>query len=114
MCLCINFRHLSFVTKIFHYPMENISELINRIDCTNIITCLDVLKGYWKIPLEEQSRDLILFKTHCSQYQWKIMLFGLRNVSATFQKVMNEALNQHCDHCKAYLDDIDWNTRNSQ
>ena len=41
--------------------------------------------------------------------------FGLCNVAATFQKVMNEALNQHLDYCKAYLDDIvvfscDWDT----
>ena len=44
MCLCIDFRHLNSVTKPFDYPMENISELINRIGSVNIITCLDVLK----------------------------------------------------------------------
>ena len=115
MRLCIDFRHLNSVTKPFDYPMENISELINRIGSANIITCLDVLKGYWEIPLEEQSRDFTSFKTHRSQYRWKVMPFGLRNAAATFQKVMNEALNQHRDYCKAYLDDIavfscDWNT----
>ena len=43
------------------------------------------------------------------------MSFGLRNAADTFQKVMNEALNQHRDHCKTYLDDVavfscDWDT----
>ncbi|GBO22082.1 Retrovirus-related Pol polyprotein from transposon opus [Araneus ventricosus] len=43
------------------------------------------------------------------------MPFGLRNAAASFQKVMNSALSEYREFCKAYLDDIaifscDWDT----
>ncbi|GBM81534.1 Retrovirus-related Pol polyprotein from transposon opus [Araneus ventricosus] len=43
------------------------------------------------------------------------MPFGLRNTSASFQKVMNSALSEYREFCKAYLDDIsiffcEWDT----
>jgi hypothetical protein len=115
MRLCIDFRSLNVATTPIDFPMENMTDLINQIGSASIITCLDVLKGYWEIPLEEQSRDLTSFKTHRSQYRWKVMPFGLRNAAATFQRVMNDALKDHREYCKAYLDDIaifsdDWNS----
>ena len=43
------------------------------------------------------------------------MPFGLKNAAATFQRVMNTALSDHQNYCKAYIDDIaiyssDWIT----
>ncbi|GBN49957.1 Transposon Ty3-I Gag-Pol polyprotein [Araneus ventricosus] len=115
MRLCVDFRLLNAVTKPFDYPMENITDLINQIGHANVITCPDVLKGYWEIPLEEESRDFTSFKTHRAQYRWKVMPFGLRNTAASYQKVMNSALSEYREFCKAYLDDIaifscDWET----
>ena len=40
MRLCIDFRHLNSVTKHFDYPVENITELINRIGTVNIGTAI--------------------------------------------------------------------------
>ena len=33
--------------------MERVNDLLNTIFQGNIITSLDILKGYWKISLEE-------------------------------------------------------------
>jgi len=93
--LCIDFRAFNVVTKKDDFPMENITDLINSIGGANVITSLDILKGYWEIPLEEKSRDLTSFKTHRAQYRWKVMPFGLKNAAATFQRVMNTALSDH-------------------
>ncbi|GFW77769.1 retrovirus-related Pol polyprotein from transposon 17.6 [Trichonephila clavipes] len=88
--------------------MGSTTDLINQIGHANVITCLDVLKGHWKIPSEEQkkSQDLASFKTHRSHYRWKVMPFGLRNETVSFQKVMNTALSKHREFCRVYLDDI--------
>ncbi|GBL76524.1 Transposon Ty3-I Gag-Pol polyprotein [Araneus ventricosus] len=95
MHLCIDFQLLNVVTKPFDYPMENLTDLINQIGHANIITCLDVLKGYWEIPSEEDSRDFTSFKAHRAQYRWKVMPLGLRNATPSFQKVMNSALSEY-------------------
>ncbi|GFU49110.1 retrovirus-related Pol polyprotein from transposon 17.6 [Trichonephila clavipes] len=51
--------------------MEDAVELIHSIGRANIITKLDLLKGYWAIPMAEDSKNLTFFKTHRQQYRFK-------------------------------------------
>ncbi|GFY16980.1 retrovirus-related Pol polyprotein from transposon 17.6 [Trichonephila clavipes] len=51
--------------------MEDAVELIHSIGRANIITTLDLLKGYWAIPMAEDSKNLTSFKTHRQQYRFK-------------------------------------------
>ncbi|GFU36721.1 retrovirus-related Pol polyprotein from transposon 17.6 [Trichonephila clavipes] len=51
--------------------MEDAVELIHSIGRANIITTLDLLKGYWAIPMAEDSKNLTSFKTHRQQYHFK-------------------------------------------
>ncbi|GFX19889.1 retrovirus-related Pol polyprotein from transposon opus [Trichonephila clavipes] len=52
------------------------------------ITVLDMLKGYWSIPMEDSSKHLTAFRTHRGQYQWNVLPFGLRKAAATCQRAM--------------------------
>ncbi|XP_042899321.2 uncharacterized protein [Parasteatoda tepidariorum] len=102
----IDYRALNAVTIIDDFPMEDITELIHTIGKANVISNLDLLKGYYAIPMEEASYDLTSFKTHNSQYRFRVMPFGLRNAAATFQRVMNKALTPFKNFSLAYIDDI--------
>ncbi|GFS69831.1 hypothetical protein TNCV_3101481 [Trichonephila clavipes] len=86
--------------------MEDAVELIHSIGRANIITTLDLLKGNWAIPMAENSKNLTSFKTHRQQYRLKVMSFGLKNASATFQREMNKALSCYREFSRAYIDDI--------
>ncbi|GFY18269.1 retrovirus-related Pol polyprotein from transposon 17.6 [Trichonephila clavipes] len=86
------------------FPMEDAVELIHSIGRTNIITTLDLWKGYWAIPMAEDSKTLTPFKTHRQQYGFQVMSFGLKNASATFQ--MNKALSCYREFSRAYIEDI--------
>ncbi|GFT45705.1 retrovirus-related Pol polyprotein from transposon 17.6 [Trichonephila clavipes] len=78
--------------------MEDAVELIHSIGRANIITTLDLLKGYWTIPTAEDSKNLTSFKTHRQQYRFKVMSFGLSE--------MNKALSCYREFSRAYIDDI--------
>ncbi|GFU32787.1 retrovirus-related Pol polyprotein from transposon 17.6 [Trichonephila clavipes] len=78
--------------------MEDAVELIHSIGRANIITTLDLLKGYWAIPTAEDSKNLTSFKTHRQQYRFKVMSFGLSE--------MNKALSCYREFSRAYIDDI--------
>ncbi|GFV98520.1 hypothetical protein TNCV_4848501 [Trichonephila clavipes] len=65
--------------------MEDAVELIHSIGRANIITTLDLLKGYWAIPMAEDSKNLTSFKTHRQQYRFKVMSFEL-NFTVNFKK----------------------------
>ncbi len=47
------------------------------------------------------------FLTTYKLYQFQVMLFGLVNASATFQRLMNDVLRDYLrKFCLVYLDDI--------
>ncbi|GFW98240.1 hypothetical protein TNCV_331921 [Trichonephila clavipes] len=104
--LCVDFRALNSESVSDDFPMEDAVELIHSIGRANIITTLDLLKGYWAIPMAEDSKNLASFKTHRQQYRFKVMSFGLKNASATFQREMNKALSCYREFSRAYIDDI--------
>ncbi|GFY00146.1 hypothetical protein TNCV_1342431 [Trichonephila clavipes] len=104
--LCVDFRALNSESVSNDFPMEDAVELIHSIGRANIITTLDLLKGYWAIPMAEDSKNLTSFKTHRQQYRFKVMSFGLKNVSATFQRERNKALSCYREFSRAYIDDI--------
>ncbi|XP_035228920.1 uncharacterized protein LOC118201016 [Stegodyphus dumicola] len=105
--LCVDYRALNSVTITDDFPMQNASELIHSIGQANIISTLDLLRGYWAIPMDPESRDYTSFKTHRQQYRFKVMSFGLKNAAAaTFQREINKALHEYKDFARAYIDDI--------
>ncbi|GBN11071.1 hypothetical protein AVEN_115980-1 [Araneus ventricosus] len=55
--------------------------------------------------MDLECKELSSFKTHRQQYQFKVMSFGLKNASATFQRVINRALSQYRNFSRAYIDD---------
>ncbi|GFW40219.1 retrovirus-related Pol polyprotein from transposon 412 [Trichonephila clavipes] len=67
----INLNHLNSESVSDDFPMEDAVELIHSIGRANIITTLDLLKGYWAIPMAEDSKNLTSFKTHRQQYRFK-------------------------------------------
>lgn len=104
--LCVDYRSLNSATVAEDFPMEEAAQLVNHIGKAKVITTLDLLKGYWAIPMASDSRDLTSFKTHRGEYRFKVMPFGLKNAAATFQREMNKALSKYRDFSRAYIDDI--------
>ena len=50
---CTNFRKLNALTKIDSFPLPRIEDCIERIGKARYMTKLDLLKGYWQIPLTD-------------------------------------------------------------
>lgn len=69
------------------------------------ITKLDLLKGYWQVPLTSRASNISAFVTPDNFLQYTVMAFGMRNAPATFQRLMQLVLSGVA-HCNVYLDDI--------
>ncbi|GFW69799.1 retrovirus-related Pol polyprotein from transposon 297 [Trichonephila clavipes] len=104
--LCIDFRSLNALTVPEAYPMQNMMELNFLVGKKKFITVLDMLKGYWSISMEDSSKHLTAFRTHRGQYQWDVLLFGLRNAAATYQRAMSKVVQTISDFACAYIDDL--------
>ena len=102
---CTDFRKLNAVTKADSFPLPRIEDCIDKVGRAKYVTTLDLLKGYWQVPLTGRAKELSAFVTPQGLYQYRVMPFGMKNAPATFQRMVNRIVNglQGCD---AYIDDL--------
>ena len=50
--LCIDYRRLNAVTKADKYPLPNLSDAIFGLHGVKYFTSLDLVKGYYQVPLD--------------------------------------------------------------
>ena len=102
---CNDFRKVNSVTKPDSFPLPRMEDCIDRVGSARFVTKLDLLKGYWQVPLTPRASDISAFVTPDTFLQYTVMPFGLRNAPATFQRLMHCVLSG-VENCEAYLDDV--------
>ena len=90
--LCVDYRKLNQASEGDAYPMPRIDELINRVGGATYISTLDLVKGYWQVPVAQEDRAKTAFSTPFGLYQFNTMPFGLQGAPATFQRLMDQVI----------------------
>lgn len=76
--ICVDYRAVNEATKDDAFPMALPQELILQVGRASFITLVDLRRGYWQVPLSEESQKLSAFVTHEGQFAWRVMPFGLK------------------------------------
>lgn len=76
---CTDFRKVNAVTKTDCFPLPRIEDLIDEVGHANFVTKLDLLKGYWQIPLTERAKDISSFCIGDGLYRYLVCPFGMKN-----------------------------------
>lgn len=105
--LCVDYRKLNSVTRTEKFPMPNLCDSVYSAQGAKYFSKLDLVKGYYQIPLEEESREFTAFSTIHNHYQFKTLSFGLKNSGICFQRTMQSILSEFCfKNVIVYIDDI--------
>ena len=99
---CTDFRKVNNKTKSDSFRIPRITDCIDQIGNAKFVSTFDMLKGYWQVPLTQQVREISAFVTPIGLYQYKVMLFGMKNAPATFQRMVNK-LVQDINGCEVYI-----------
>ena len=71
------------------YPSPLISGLVDNIGTKKVFTKMDLRQGYNNVRIKEGDKWKASFTTHIRSYEPVVMFFGLANLLATFQTMMN-------------------------
>ena len=104
--LCVDYRKVNAVTLEDTYQMPRVEELIENLGKSKYITTLDLTKGYYQVPVEEDDRDKTAFTTPVGKYRFITMPFRLKGAPTTFQRLMDQVLGDCYGYASTYLDDI--------
>ena len=104
---CVDYRQLNDVTMKDAYPLPRIDDTLDMLAGKQWFSTLDLASGYWQVSLSQEARVKTAFATHSGLFQFRVMLFGLCNAPATFERLMDRVLQGlRWSRCLVYLDDI--------
>jgi hypothetical protein len=90
----VDYRKLNDITIPDTYPMPNVDDLIENCKGCRYFSQLDMAAGYWCVPIREKDKHKTAFTVPRGKFEFQRMPFGLRNSGSTFQRKMDNVLNQ--------------------
>ena len=70
-----------------------------------MLSVLDIKDAFHQVPLKNEDRDIKCMFTSKGTMQWTVMVMGLKNSGAIFQKMM-EWILKDLDGLDVYIDDV--------
>lgn len=105
--MCIDYRGLNNITKRNSFPIPRIDELLKGLTSAKFFSKLDLAAGYHQVRVKEEDIKKTAFNTRYSHFEWIVMSFGMTNVPATFQSLMNKVFGDLIGQgVLVYLDDV--------
>ncbi len=90
------------------YPLSVLSDLLMSLGHgNNIFSSLDLLSGYWQVPMASESRKITAFSTPNGHFEWLRKLFGLKSARIIFQPMISTLFSYILGNGDyVYLDDL--------
>ena len=106
--LCIDYCKLNEITTKEAYPHPQIRQTIDAMQGEGYLLSLDLVSGYWQVPVAEKDRHKTAFCTpEGGLCEFVKTPFGLTNAPATFQQLMNANFKKRLrKHVLIFLDDL--------
>ncbi|XP_077553375.1 uncharacterized protein LOC144168216 [Haemaphysalis longicornis] len=89
----VDYRKLNNILFADSEPMPRANAVFAAAGGKKYFSKLDFVKGYWQIPLSEESKPKTAFSTTSGLYQFRYMPFGIKTALAVFAKLMLRIIN---------------------
>ena len=105
--VCVGFTDLNKTCPKDHFLIPQIDQLVDTIVGHPRMSFLDAFQGYHQIHLVLDDQEMTVFVTPIRNYLYKVMPFGLKNVRATYQRMMTRMFKpQLGNNIEIYIDDM--------
>ncbi|XP_074360839.1 uncharacterized protein LOC141701094 [Apium graveolens] len=105
--MCVDYTSLNSVCPKDSYPLPNIDQLIDATSGHVMLSFMDAFSGYNQVKMIPEYITKTAFITHRAVYASVMMPFGLINVGAMYQKMMNTIFKSQLGrNMESYVDDM--------
>jgi hypothetical protein len=104
---CVDYRALNEKSVKDKFLIPVVDELLDELRGARFFTKIDLCSGYHQVRMHPDDIENMTFCTHHSHFEFTVMSFGLTNMSATFQSLMNNVLRDFIHRfVLVFFDDI--------
>ena len=105
--VCVDYTNLNNACPKDSFPLPRINQIVDSIVGHGMLSFLDAFSGYHQIPMAPADKEKTAFITPHGLYCYKVMSFGLKNTSATYQRLMTKIFKPLIGRMvEVYIDDI--------
>ena len=104
----MDYHSLNKQTVKNNYPLLLIMDLIDNMGSKRIFTKMDLQQGFNNIRIKKGDEWKRMFMTHIGFFELIVMFFGIFNLPAIFQAIMNKILRDMINKRKvtAFINEV--------
>jgi hypothetical protein len=104
---CIDLRRVNDLIAADAHPLPLPEDMFAKLKGCKVFSKLDLTKGFWQIPMDKLSKELLAFSTPLGLYEPNSMPFGMKNAPAIFQREMTRVFKDRLwNGVMVFIDDI--------
>ena len=105
--MCVDVIDLNNTCLKDSFPLPRIDQLVDSTAGHELLTFIDAFLGYNQILMKKEDQEKTTFVTSQGLYYYKVMLFGLKNIDATYQRLVNQMFSKQIGrNMEVYMDDM--------
>ena len=105
--MCVDFTDLNKACPKDNFSLPRIDQLMDSTAGHKLLKFIDVFSRCNQIKLAEEDQEKIAFITSQGFYCCKVMPFGLKNVGATYQRLVNKMFSKQIGrNMEVYVNDM--------
>ena len=88
--MCVDYADLNEACQKDSFPLPQIDQIVDASAGHGMFSFLDAFSGYPQIPMHPSEAKKTTFITPHGLFCYKVMSFGLKNVGATYQRLVTK------------------------
>ena len=105
--VCVDYMDLNDACPKDSFPLPRIDQIVDASTGHGMLSFLDAFLGYHQIPMHPPDAEKTSFITPQGLYCYNVMPFGLKNVGATYQRLVTKMFHPLLGSTmEVYIDDM--------
>ena len=105
--MCLDYTDLNEACLKDSFPLPRIDQIVDGLAGHGLFSFLDAFSGYHQIPMHLPDTEKTAFITPYGLFCYNIMSFGLKNVGATYQRLVTKMFRPLLRKTmEVYIDDM--------